>query len=48
MARSAQAWVKLVIAPDRISRIGVAYIDSRDGREALRIAVQVACESKPD
>ena len=29
-------------APDRISRIGVAYIDTRDAREALRKAVQVA------
>jgi nucleotide-binding universal stress UspA family protein len=29
-------------APDRISSIGVAYVDTRDGREALRIAVQVA------
>jgi nucleotide-binding universal stress UspA family protein len=29
-------------APDRISRIGVAYVDTRDGREALRTAVRVA------
>ncbi len=29
-------------ASDRISRIGVAYIDTRDGREALRMAVSVA------
>jgi len=29
-------------APDRISRIGVAYVDTRDGREALRMAVRVA------
>jgi nucleotide-binding universal stress UspA family protein len=29
-------------APDRISRIGVAYLDTRDGREALRMAVRVA------
>ena len=29
-------------APDRISSIGVAYLDTRDGREALRIAVRVA------
>jgi nucleotide-binding universal stress UspA family protein len=29
-------------APDRISRIGVAYIDTRDAREALRVAVLVA------
>jgi nucleotide-binding universal stress UspA family protein len=29
-------------APDRISRIGVAYIDTREAREALRMAVQVA------
>jgi nucleotide-binding universal stress UspA family protein len=29
-------------APDQISRIGVAYIDTRDAREALRMAVQVA------
>jgi nucleotide-binding universal stress UspA family protein len=29
-------------APDWISRIGVAYIDTRDAREALRMAVQVA------
>jgi nucleotide-binding universal stress UspA family protein len=29
-------------APDRISRIGVAYIDTRDAREALRMAVRVA------
>jgi nucleotide-binding universal stress UspA family protein len=28
-------------APDRISSIGVAYIDTRDGREALRMAVRV-------
>ena len=29
-------------APDRISSIGVAYLDTRDGREALRTAVRVA------
>ncbi len=29
-------------ASDRISSIGVAYVDTRDGREALRIAVRVA------
>ena len=29
-------------APDRISRMGVAYVDTRDGREALRLAVQAA------
>ena len=29
-------------APDWISRIGVAYIDTRDAREALRMAVKVA------
>jgi nucleotide-binding universal stress UspA family protein len=29
-------------APDRIARIGVAYVDTRDGREALRMAVRVA------
>jgi nucleotide-binding universal stress UspA family protein len=29
-------------APDRISSIGVAYLDTRDGREALRVAVRVA------
>ena len=29
-------------APDRISSIGVAYVDTRDGREALRTAVRVA------
>jgi nucleotide-binding universal stress UspA family protein len=29
-------------APDRISSIGVAYVDTRDGREALRRAVRVA------
>jgi nucleotide-binding universal stress UspA family protein len=29
-------------APDQISRIGVAYVDTRDGREALRVAVRVA------
>ncbi len=29
-------------APDRISHIGVAYIDTRDAREALRMAVRVA------
>ena len=29
-------------APDRISRIGVAYVDTRDGREALRMAVRIA------
>ena len=29
-------------APDRISRSGVAYIDTRDAREALRMAVRVA------
>lgn len=29
-------------APDQISRVGVAYIDTRDGREALRVAVRVA------
>jgi nucleotide-binding universal stress UspA family protein len=29
-------------APDRISSIGVAYLDTRDGREALRMAVRVA------
>jgi nucleotide-binding universal stress UspA family protein len=28
--------------PDRISSIGVAYVDTRDGREALRVAVRVA------
>lgn len=27
-------------APDRISRVGVAYIDTRDAREALRVAVR--------
>jgi nucleotide-binding universal stress UspA family protein len=29
-------------APDRISNIGVAYVDTRDAREALRVAVRVA------
>jgi nucleotide-binding universal stress UspA family protein len=29
-------------APDRISRMGVAYVDTRDGREALRMAVRAA------
>jgi nucleotide-binding universal stress UspA family protein len=29
-------------APDRISSVGVAYLDTRDGREALRMAVRVA------
>jgi nucleotide-binding universal stress UspA family protein len=29
-------------APDRISSVGVAYIDTRDAREALRVAVRVA------
>jgi nucleotide-binding universal stress UspA family protein len=29
-------------APDRIVRIGVAYVDTRDGREALRMAVRAA------
>ena len=29
-------------APDRISSIGAAYLDTRDGREALRTAVRVA------
>ncbi|HET6918584.1 MAG TPA: universal stress protein [Jiangellaceae bacterium] len=29
-------------APDRISRIGVAYIDTRDALEALRVAVRAA------
>jgi nucleotide-binding universal stress UspA family protein len=29
-------------APERISSIGVAYLDTRDGREALRRAVRVA------
>jgi nucleotide-binding universal stress UspA family protein len=29
-------------ALDRISSIGVAYVDTRDGREALRMAVRVA------
>ncbi|HWH99220.1 MAG TPA: universal stress protein [Propionibacteriaceae bacterium] len=29
-------------APDRISRIGVAYVDTRDAREALRVAVRIA------
>jgi nucleotide-binding universal stress UspA family protein len=29
-------------APDQISRIGVAYIDTREAREALRMAVRVA------
>ena len=29
-------------APDRISSIGVAYVDTRDGREALRMAVRAA------
>jgi nucleotide-binding universal stress UspA family protein len=29
-------------APDRISSVGVAYIDTRDAREALRMAVRVA------
>jgi nucleotide-binding universal stress UspA family protein len=29
-------------APDRISSIGVAYVDTRDAREALRMAVRVA------
>jgi nucleotide-binding universal stress UspA family protein len=29
-------------APDRFSSIGVAYIDTRDGREALRMAVLLA------
>jgi nucleotide-binding universal stress UspA family protein len=29
-------------APDEISMIGVAYVDTRDAREALRVAVQVA------
>jgi nucleotide-binding universal stress UspA family protein len=33
-------WRKSV--PDRISSIGVAYVDTRDGREALRMAVRVA------
>ena len=31
-------------APDRISSIGVAYVDTRDGREALRMAVWVALQ----
>ena len=31
-------------APDRISSIGVAYVDTRDAREALRIAVRVALQ----
>ena len=30
--------------PDRISSIGVAYVDTRDAREALRIAVRVALQ----
>ena len=30
------------LAPDRISSIGVAYVDTRDGREALRMAVRAA------
>jgi nucleotide-binding universal stress UspA family protein len=34
------AWRRF--APDRIARIGVAYLDTRDGREALRMAVRVA------
>lgn len=29
-------------APDRIARIGVAYIDTRDALEALRVAVRAA------
>jgi nucleotide-binding universal stress UspA family protein len=29
-------------APDRISSIGVAYVDTREGREALRMAVRAA------
>jgi nucleotide-binding universal stress UspA family protein len=29
-------------APERISSIGVAYVDTRDGREALQVAVRVA------
>src|SRR5687768_4076484 len=29
-------------AADRISSIGVAYVDTRDGREALRVAARVA------
>jgi nucleotide-binding universal stress UspA family protein len=29
-------------APDRISSIGVAYVDTRDAREALRMSVRVA------
>lgn len=29
-------------APEQISKIGVAYVDTRDGREALRTAVRVA------
>jgi nucleotide-binding universal stress UspA family protein len=29
-------------APEQITRIGVAYVDTRDGREALRIASRVA------
>jgi nucleotide-binding universal stress UspA family protein len=29
-------------APDRISSIGAAYLDTRDGREALRMAVRAA------
>ncbi len=29
-------------APDRIRRVGVAYVDTRDGREALRMAVRAA------
>ena len=31
-------------APDRISSIGVAYVDTQDAREALRIAVRVALQ----
>jgi nucleotide-binding universal stress UspA family protein len=31
-------------APDRISSIGVAYLDTRDGREALRTAVRVGLQ----
>jgi nucleotide-binding universal stress UspA family protein len=30
------------LAPDRISSIGVAYVDTREGREALRMAVRAA------
>ena len=32
-------------APDRISRIGVAYVDTRDAREAVRVAVRIALRS---